>query len=328
MGAHTIANLALRDPSRWRRHRPDRPGQRRGAARRRSRWRTGTCSPPGSRTDGIDGFIAAYEVGMDPDWHDTLVRIARERLEPASRPRRGRRGAPRGAALGAVRRAWRSSRRSTCRRWWWRATTRPTRATPRGRRGLDRGAAARRRLIGEGEGESPLAWQGGRLSREIAGVRRRARLRRRSRPAKPPPPRRILAGDEQRLRQPGPLHRRRARARPSTTARASRSARSGGSRTTTPSTSSTASRSPTTTATLRFVDAPEVARTFERGGDALDHRGRAARARPPSRPRDRRDRHRWRQPPAAACSAACSAAEQPGRVSRPARGFPGIQFRT
>ena len=63
--------------------------------------------------------------------------------------------------------------RLECRRWSSPATTTPTPAIP------TRSAAAyaerlpQARLVSEGEGESPLAWQGGRLSREIAAFCRR-----------------------------------------------------------------------------------------------------------------------------------------------------------
>ncbi len=116
---------------------------------------------------GVDGFIAAYEIGMSAEWHDTLVRIARDRLGyhrnldavaqairevPRSLPFAGigeleslaiptlvvasRDEADPGHPL-AVAEAW--------------AAAVPNAA-----------------LLSEGEGESPLAWQGGRLSREIA----------------------------------------------------------------------------------------------------------------------------------------------------------------
>ena len=78
------------------------------------------------------------------------------------------RGAARGAALAALRVAGGARARSTCRRWSSPATTTPTPATPtRSRRPMPT-RCRKPTLVSEEEGESPLAWQGGKLSREIA----------------------------------------------------------------------------------------------------------------------------------------------------------------
>ena len=103
---------------------------------------------------------------MDPDWHDTLVRIARDRL---SRHR----------DLAAVARALREVPRSVPFEGLAElegldvpalvvaSNDKADPGHPQAMPGLDRGAP-RRAMIAEGAGESPLAWQGGRLSREIA----------------------------------------------------------------------------------------------------------------------------------------------------------------
>jgi pimeloyl-ACP methyl ester carboxylesterase len=121
----------------------------------------------GLEEGGVEGFVAAYDHGLDPDWRPTLLRIARERLGAHRHPEavaRAMREVPRslpfdglaelelldvpalvvashdGADPGhpyAVAEAW--------------AERLPSAA-----------------LISEARGESPLAWQGGRLSREIA----------------------------------------------------------------------------------------------------------------------------------------------------------------
>jgi 3-oxoadipate enol-lactonase len=166
MGAHTIANLALRDPSRWA-----------GVvligpatiglpldARALEGW---DRLADGLEGGGIDGFIAAYEVGLDPEWRDALVRIARERLG-------------RHRDLGAVAEALREVPRSLPFDGLaeLEALDLPALVVASGD-DADPGhphavavawaeALPRATLIGEGEGESPLAWQGGRLSREIA----------------------------------------------------------------------------------------------------------------------------------------------------------------
>jgi pimeloyl-ACP methyl ester carboxylesterase len=121
----------------------------------------------GLERDGVEGFIAAYDRGLDPAWRETLLRITRERLSLHRHPEavaRALREVPRSIPFAdlaeleflelpalvvashddadpghpyAVAEAW---------------AERLPQAT----------------LISEQPGESPLAWQGGKLSREIA----------------------------------------------------------------------------------------------------------------------------------------------------------------
>jgi pimeloyl-ACP methyl ester carboxylesterase len=122
----------------------------------------------GLERDGVEGFLRAYEGhGLDPEWHDTLIRITRERLVTHRHPE-------------AVAQAMREVPRD-----------RPFEGMDElefldvpalvvaSRDEADPGhpyavaeAYAERlpnaRLVSEQEGKSPLAWQGGRLSREIA----------------------------------------------------------------------------------------------------------------------------------------------------------------
>ncbi len=166
MGAHTIVNLALRDTSRFAGLVLIGPASL-GIPLDASSLAEWDALAGGLERGGVDGFIAAYEEGMNPDWHDTLVRIARDRLErhrdldavaeaihevPRSLPFEGI-GELEALAVPtlvvashdesdpghpfAVAEAW-------------------TAAIPSAT------------LVSEREGESPLAWQGGRLSREIA----------------------------------------------------------------------------------------------------------------------------------------------------------------
>ena len=166
MGAHTIAALSLRGPERFAGvvligpatvGVPLDEGSQIG-------W---DALADGLERDGIDGFVAAYGTGLDPAWKETLIRIARDRLGrhrdlravaeavrevPRSLPFEGL------AELGAIDlpalvvashdTADPGHPRSVAEAW----------------------AESLRRsvLIGEAPGESPLAWQGGRLSREIA----------------------------------------------------------------------------------------------------------------------------------------------------------------
>ena len=119
---------------------------------------------------GVDGFVDYIDrnQGIDPAWRDSVLRFTRERMLAAPPPRRGRRGAARRC---------RARGRSGRSRSWSRCEV-PTlvvashdAADPGHPRDVAEAYAERlprARLIGEAEGESPLAWQGGRLSREIA----------------------------------------------------------------------------------------------------------------------------------------------------------------
>ncbi len=166
MGAHTVVNLALRDPERWAAVvliGPASIGVPLGGESL-ANW---DRLAEGLERDGIDGFIAAYEIGMDPDWHDTLVRIARDRLG-------------RHRHLGAVAEAIREVPRSVpfdglaelealdLPALVVASNDEADPGHPHSVAAAYADALPAATLISEGEGESPLAWQGGRLSREIA----------------------------------------------------------------------------------------------------------------------------------------------------------------
>jgi len=121
------------------------------------------------RDGGVEGFVA-YVVehsDTDPAWRETVARITRERMQLHRRPE---------ALVDALREVARS-------RPFESLTDLDSLEMPAlvvaSHDGADPGhprAVAeayaehlpRARLIGEEEGESPLAWQGGKLSREIA----------------------------------------------------------------------------------------------------------------------------------------------------------------
>jgi 3-oxoadipate enol-lactonase len=167
MGAHTAAAFALRSPDRAAGFVAVGPASRGEPASPQSvaYW---DRLADGLERAGIDGFIEAYDDGThDPEWRDTIMRLARQRLALHR-------------DLGAVARAIREVTGSVpfdgmealaelalptlvvashddadpghpmavAEEW--------TAAIP--------GA----RLVSEAPGESPLAWQGGKLSREIA----------------------------------------------------------------------------------------------------------------------------------------------------------------
>ena len=117
---------------------------------------------------GVDGFVEAYDDGShDPQWRDVVLRLARQRLGLHRDP-------------GAVAAALRSTTRSVPFEGLeaLESLDVPTLvvashddADPGHPYAVAAEWAERipgARLISEKEGESPLAWQGGRLSREIA----------------------------------------------------------------------------------------------------------------------------------------------------------------
>lgn len=166
MGAHTLAAFALANPERVA-----------GIVAIGPTWLGGAIAPEslrywgeladGLERAGVDGFIEAYDRDLDPEWRETILRITRERLSrhrhpeavaqalrevPASRPFddlselefldvpalvvASHDDADPGHPYAAAE-AW---------------ADRLPRAT----------------LVSEERGASPLAWQGGRLSRAIA----------------------------------------------------------------------------------------------------------------------------------------------------------------
>lgn len=118
--------------------------------------------------DGIDGFVAYIDrvQGVDPRWRDSVLRFTRERME---------RHRHLGALVAALREVPRSRPFGAMPALGGLAV--PTlvvashdAADPGHPYAVAEAYAARipaARLVSEPEGQSPLAWQGGRLSREI-----------------------------------------------------------------------------------------------------------------------------------------------------------------
>jgi pimeloyl-ACP methyl ester carboxylesterase len=119
--------------------------------------------------EGIDGFLAYIdrEQGIDGRWRDSVRRFTRERLERQRHPRalvQALREVPRSRPFGPLADLERlrmpalvvGSRDEA-------DPGHPYAAAAAYAEGLPYG-----KLVSEGEGESPLAWQGGKLSREIA----------------------------------------------------------------------------------------------------------------------------------------------------------------
>ena len=121
----------------------------------------------GLERGGVDGFVEAYDQGLDPEWRETVLRITRERLGRHEHP---------GAVAQALREVPRSMPFEGISELEF--LDLPTLVVA-SRDEADPGHPyaiaeewARRipgaELVSEDPGSSPLAWQGGRLSRAIA----------------------------------------------------------------------------------------------------------------------------------------------------------------
>lgn len=177
MGAHTIVNLALRDPGAI------------GALvvigpatvglppseESLARW---DALAEGLERNGVDGFMEAYDHGLDPGWRETLLRIARERVSRHRHPEalaQALREVPRSLPFDGLAEL--------------EALDVPALVVashdvadpghPYSVAEAYAEAMPEARLISEEEGESPLAWQGGKLSREIAAFATEERVRER-----------------------------------------------------------------------------------------------------------------------------------------------------
>lgn len=119
--------------------------------------------------DGVDGFVAYIgdQQGVDPRWRDSVLRFTRERMLLQRHPEalaQALREVPRSRPFDSLADLARidapalvvASNDDADPGHPYEAAAAYAQALPRAR------------LVSEGEGESPLAWQGGRLSREIA----------------------------------------------------------------------------------------------------------------------------------------------------------------
>jgi pimeloyl-ACP methyl ester carboxylesterase len=118
--------------------------------------------------DGIDGFLAYIDrvQGIDPRWRDSVLRFTRERMERHRHPEAivaALREVPRSRPFGPLAELERLAVPTL-------VVASHDAADPGHPYAVAEAYAARipgARLISEPEGQSPLAWQGGRLSREI-----------------------------------------------------------------------------------------------------------------------------------------------------------------
>jgi pimeloyl-ACP methyl ester carboxylesterase len=120
----------------------------------------------GLERGGVEGFMDAYDRGLDPAWRETVLRFTRQRLLEHRHPRavaRALREVPRSTPFEAI------SELEFCQVPTLVVASRDA-ADPGHPHAVAAAYADRLpqgRLISEDEEESPLAWQGGRLAREI-----------------------------------------------------------------------------------------------------------------------------------------------------------------
>jgi pimeloyl-ACP methyl ester carboxylesterase len=168
MGAHAIVRFALDDPERVAAlvlitpaHDPARPRD----PGELERW---DALAEGLRSGGVEGFMAAYgEPRVPPRWRDTVLEVTRQRLSRHEHP---------DAVADALEVVPRSAPFDSFDQLG--AIEAPTvvvasrdEADPEHPYAVAQTYAAaipRARVVSEAPGESPLAWQGGRLSRVIA----------------------------------------------------------------------------------------------------------------------------------------------------------------
>lgn len=166
MGAHTVLAAALRDPDRYAGLVLIGPVSLGDPAPEDSldHW---DSLARGLAEGGVEGWLEAYEAGgLNPEWRETLLRIARDRIERHRHPE------ALALALREVPRSVPFDRLGALERLELPALVvasgddaDPGHPYETARRICERLPAAR--LVSEEEGESPLAWQGGKLSREI-----------------------------------------------------------------------------------------------------------------------------------------------------------------
>jgi pimeloyl-ACP methyl ester carboxylesterase len=166
MGAHTVLGFALGNPDRVAGLVAIGPTYQGRIEAESLRYWDGLSAA--LEEDGIDGFVAYIDrkQGIDPRWRESVLRFTRERME---------RHRHLGALVAALREVPRSSPFGTMAEL--EALAVPTLvvashddADPGHPHAVAEDYAERipgARMVSEPQGQSPLAWQGGRLSREI-----------------------------------------------------------------------------------------------------------------------------------------------------------------
>ncbi|HWI96559.1 MAG TPA: alpha/beta fold hydrolase [Solirubrobacterales bacterium] len=166
MGAHTAVGFSLEDPARVAGLVVIGPAYDGEISEGSLRYWDGLAAA--LEQDGIDGFLAYIDrvQGIDPRWRDSVLRFTRERMERHRHPE---------ALVAALREVPRSRPFGSLDELEGLAVpalvvASHDAADPGHPYAVAEAYAARipgARLTSEPEGQSPLAWQGGRLSREI-----------------------------------------------------------------------------------------------------------------------------------------------------------------
>ncbi len=178
MGAHTLAAYALDAPDRVAAMVAIGPVSRGASGGEGADLGYWDALADGLAEGGVEGFIAAYDHDLDPEWRDTLLRIARERLSVHEHPEavaQALREVPRSHPFDGLEELEFCEPPAL-------VVASGDEADPGHPYAVAEEWAARlpnATLTSEPDGASPLAWQGGRLSREIASFCERPEVARR-----------------------------------------------------------------------------------------------------------------------------------------------------
>jgi pimeloyl-ACP methyl ester carboxylesterase len=176
MGAHTIANLALAQPELVAGMVLVGPATL-GAPLDPGSLAYWDALADGLSRGGVEGFVGAYDENLDPEWRETLLRIARDRLARHRHPEavaEALRQVPRSTPFADVAELELLDVPAL-------VVASHDEADPGHPYAVAEEWAARlprATLVSEDPGQSPLAWQGGRLSREIADFAERPEVAR------------------------------------------------------------------------------------------------------------------------------------------------------
>jgi pimeloyl-ACP methyl ester carboxylesterase len=171
MGAHTLLRFALEHPERVAGLVVITPAYEPGRDAGLERW---DRLSDGLRDGGVEGFVAAYgEPPVPPQWRETVLRVLRQRLGRHAHPEAvadALRAVPRSAPFAAMDDLRRLDAPTA-------VVADRDEADPEHPLAVGEAYAALipdARLVVEEPGQSPIAWQGGQLSKVIADVAARA----------------------------------------------------------------------------------------------------------------------------------------------------------
>lgn len=167
MGAHTAVSYALRNPERLAGLVVIGPAYDGEISAQALRYWDGLASA--LESGGVDGFVQYIdrEQGIEQAWRDSVLRFTRERISLHRHPEaivRALREVPRSRPFGSLDELSRLHMPALVVA----SNDEADPGHPHATAVAYAEALPQARLISEGEGESPLAWQGGKLSRELA----------------------------------------------------------------------------------------------------------------------------------------------------------------